>query len=47
MLWWFRRFAPHPFNIWLTNRMLPGRKHWRGNELLDESPAMRPTERNR
>jgi short-subunit dehydrogenase len=30
LLWWFRRFAPHRLNIWLTYRMLPGRRHWRG-----------------
>ena len=37
LLWWFRRFAPHALNIWLTYRMLPGRKGWRGNGGGDES----------
>jgi hypothetical protein len=30
LLWWFRRFAPHTLNIWLTYRMLPGIRRWRG-----------------
>ncbi len=30
LLWWFRRFVPHQFNIWLTYRMLPGQRSWKG-----------------
>lgn len=30
LLWWFRRYVPHPLNIWLTYRMLPGQRSWRG-----------------
>lgn len=33
-LWWFRRFSPHVFNIWLTYRLLPGRKRWSGLKRL-------------
>ena len=36
VLWWFRRFAPHGINIWLTYRMLPGRRHWRGPSELEK-----------
>jgi hypothetical protein len=35
LLWWFRRFVPHPINIWLTYRMLPGRNTWRGLKAGD------------
>ncbi|HBP18176.1 MAG TPA: 3-oxoacyl-ACP reductase [Planctomycetes bacterium] len=38
LLWWFRRFIPHPLNIWLTYRMLPGIRGWGGAEG-DETPG--------
>lgn len=34
LLWWFRRFAPHSLNIWLTYRMLPGGRRWSGLRRL-------------
>jgi short-subunit dehydrogenase len=42
LLWWFRRFAPHSVNIWLTYRMLPGRRHWRGINDTDDQQSLPP-----
>lgn len=32
LLWWFRRFIPHPVAIWLTYRLLPNIRKWRGKD---------------
>lgn len=30
LMWWFRRFIPHPVAIWLTYQLLPNIRRWRG-----------------
>jgi short-subunit dehydrogenase len=39
LLWWFRRFAPHAFNIWFTYRMLPEIRRWRGGAGKEQQPS--------
>lgn len=32
LMWWFRRFVPHPVAIWLTYQLLPNIRKWRGKQ---------------